>query len=192
MANISARNATPATVYIAASGAGTDVDPHIPYHQGQGAAGASTVGNPLRVGGRAKTAQPTAVTDGQAAEVLLNTIGAQVVLNGQVPELCWSYAVSAAITNTADNAVTAAGGAGIRSYCTGVQVFSGSATATQVVLKDGSTVIWRGYLPASATAAPVQCVFNPPIRTTANTALNFACITTGTSTIVSAQGYYAP
>jgi hypothetical protein len=37
-----------------------------------------------------------------------------------------------------------------------------------------------------------EIIFTNPIKTTANAALNFACITTGAAVYVNAQGYTAP
>jgi hypothetical protein len=110
----------------------------------------------------------------------------------QIPELEWSYASAAGgIINTTDVALAAAAGAGLRRYITSMTLSNNSATATEVVLKDGAaTVIWRGHLPANAPN--VQITFENPLRTTAATALNFACITTAAAVYVNAQGYTAP
>jgi hypothetical protein len=37
-----------------------------------------------------------------------------------------------------------------------------------------------------------EVIFENPLKTTANTALNFACITSGAAVYVNAQGYTAP
>lgn len=61
----------------------------------------------------------------------------------------------------------------------------------EVVLKDGtSTVIWRGYIAANEPLK--QILFPTPLQSTANTALNVACINAGTQICISAQGYKAP
>jgi hypothetical protein len=51
--------------------------------------------------------------------------------------------------------------------------------------------MWRQMLPA-AMAAPVNIVFPTPLRGSAATAVNFACLTTGAQVYVNAQGYVAP
>ena len=94
--------------------------------------------------------------------------------------------VTAAITNTADTAVIASGGAGVRNYVTGVTLVNSSATATVVELKDGSTVIWRGYAPANGTSS---AQFLTPLKGTAATAINAACLTTATNTYVTCVGF---
>ena len=87
-------------------------------------------------------------------------------------------------------ALVAAAGAGLRRYICSLQLSNNSAVATEVVLKDGATIIWRGHLSANAPMAEI--IFENPLRTTANTALNFACITTGAAVYVNAQGFTAP
>ena len=66
-----------------------------------------------------------------------------------------------------------------------------ATVATEVVIKDGATVIWRQPL-AAAMPAPVEIIFPTPLRGTAATAVNFACLTTGAQVYVNAQGYAAP
>jgi hypothetical protein len=118
--------------------------------------------------------------------------GRQITRLNSIPENEWQYAAaSGGITNTTDVALVAAQGAGIKNYLTGLSVANANATASEIVIKDGaSTVIWRMYLAANA---PIQSIrFSTPLQSTANTALNVACITTGTQTYISAQGYKAP
>lgn len=100
----------------------------------------------------------------------------------------WAYAgVTGGITNTADVALMAAAGAGVRNFLHSIQWKNTSTVASEIVVKDGATVIWRGHVSASMTVMD-GWTFDPPLRGTANTALNVAMLTTGTATIVSAQG----
>lgn len=101
----------------------------------------------------------------------------------------WGYAgASGGILNTTDVAIKTAAGAGVRNYISSLQFKNTAAVASEIVVKDGSTVIWRGHVSASMTFHELV-TFNPPLRGTANTALNVAMLTTATATIVSAQGY---
>lgn len=104
----------------------------------------------------------------------------------------WSYAAAASgITDTSDVAIKAAV-AGQRNFLTSLQVKNTHATvATEVVVKDGSTVIWRGRCPAVMLTGD-NINFQPPLAGSTNTALNVACITTGAAVYVSAQGYVSP
>lgn len=101
----------------------------------------------------------------------------------------WAYpGVTGGLTTTADTIVMAAGGAGVRNFVHGLQYSNSSATASEIVIKDNATVIWRGMAPASMTGQ-ICVTFDPPLRGTANTALNVAMITTGTATRISLQGH---
>ena len=139
------------------------------------------------------SANPTAVTTGRGIDLLATLIGALVNKPFSIPEADWQYAAAAGgIINTTDVVLRAAAAAGIRNYVTSIDVRNAHPTvATEVVIKDGATVIWRQLLPA-AMAAPVEITFPTPLRGTAATAVNFACITTGAQVYVNAQGYAAP
>ena len=100
----------------------------------------------------------------------------------------WQYAAaSGGITDTTDVAVRAAS-TSERGYVTGIQLRNANAVATEFVIKDGATVIWRTSLPASMTA-PVVVSFATPLRGSVNTALNVACITTAAQVYANVQGY---
>lgn len=158
--------------------------------QGVAAHDAVVAGNPNRVAGRALSAAYTTVTTGDVADLITTLQGVLVTRPWQIPELEWSYAAAAGgVINTTDVVLAAAAGAGLRRYVTSIQLSNNSATATEVVLKDGATIIWRGMLPANAANASVT--FENPLRTTANAALNFACITTAAAVYVNAQGFTA-
>lgn len=100
----------------------------------------------------------------------------------------WNFAVTAPITGVADTAIKASAGTGINNYLTGIQLINTAAVATEVVIKAASTIIWRGFLPASMTQ-PFAIAFGTPLKTGSSQAINFAAITTGASIYVSAQGY---
>lgn len=139
------------------------------------------------------SANPAAVTTARGVDLLATLIGALVSKPFSIPEADWQYAGAAGgITGTADVVIKAAAAAGIRNYLTSLDVRNAHATvATEVVIKDGATVIWRQAL-AAAMAAPVEIVFPTPLRGTAATAMNLACLTTGAQVYVNAQGYAAP
>lgn len=159
---------------------------------GQAAHDAVVNGNPVRMAGRAVAANYAAVASGDVADVITTLVGAQIVKPFSIPEGDWVYAAAAGgIVNTTDVAAKAAAGAGLRNYVTSFQFRNANAVATEFVIKDGATVIWRGYAAANMTA-PEDVILNTPLKTTANTALNVACITTGAQLYFNAQGYVAP
>lgn len=162
---------------------------------GVAAHSAAASGNPLQVGGVVATAVSTAEVAGDTCRLAMTTGGALVQKPYAVPEVDWTYAAaSGGITNTTDVAIKAAAGASIRNYLTAISITNASAVvATEVVVKDGATVIWRGFVGAQTLLNSVVSVtFQTPLRGTANTALNVACITTGAAVYVNAQGYAAP
>ena len=109
--------------------------------------------------------------------------------SGQDTVTPWSYAAaSGGITDTADNTLIAATGAGKANYLTSLQVMNSSATATEVVVKTGSTVLWRARFGVSMIS-PVSIEFKRPLQSANNTSLTVACITNATTTYVNAQGY---
>lgn len=157
---------------------------------GQTAHDGAITGNPVRIGARALTANYATVATGDAADLVATTVGALITKPYTVPELDWQVALTA-ITGVTDNVLKTVGPAGIRNYCTAIQMKNVSATATEVVIKDGTTPIWRGYLPANMSVADA-IVFPTPLRGSTVTSMYFTAITTGANIYVSAQGYQAP
>jgi len=104
----------------------------------------------------------------------------------------WSYAPPATGINasTAPVPVKAAAGASVRNYLASVQFyFRALSVETTLAIMDGTTVIHRVPLPAGVAGGDV-INFNPPLRGTANTALNVAVETSATGAVlVNAQGY---
>lgn len=179
------RSATPTAAATAVSGTGIGV-------VGAAAHDAAISGNPERIAGRAVTANYTAVANGDTADIITTLVGAIVAKPYSIPELDWQYAAAAGgIINTTDVAAKAAAAAGIRNYVTSIQVRNTNAVATEFVIKDGATVIWRTQLPASMAYAQTV-TFPTPLKGTAATAINIACITTGAAVYANLQGYSAP
>lgn len=108
----------------------------------------------------------------------------------------WSYAAaSGGITDTTDVTLAAAPGAGMANYLTDIQLHNSDATvATEVVVKSGSTVLWRIFLPAGRPASltgtmPTSFHFSRPLVADNNTALTAAAITTSAELYINAQGF---
>ena len=144
-------------------------------------------GNPVRVGGRGRTSDVAAVANDDTTDLITDAVGKQVVLPYALPET-FIRGVTAAITTTANTSVIAAQGAGVRIYVTQILVTNeSSGIGTVVEIKDGTTVMYRGF--AAKAGGGFSLTFPVPLRLTANTALQAANITTGSSTYVSASGY---
>lgn len=149
-------------------------------------------GNPVRLAGRAVSADYTSVATGDTAD-LITTLGGKLVTHPYaIPENYVSGATSD-ITTTTSTSVVAAGGVGLRNYITHIVVQNSHATVgTWVNIQDGSggTTIYTLYCAAAGGGASITLPC--PIKTTANTALYAACATTGANVRVSASGYKAP
>ncbi len=124
-------------------------------------------------------------------------LGTRYTGTGHIPgDRKWQVAAPAGgIVDTGDD-VLAAAVTGVQAHCVALQLYnSDTSVSTEVVVKDGSTVIWRVLLPAGRASgdftAPVSFTFPLPLRASTNTALNVAAITTSGEVYVNAQGYYA-
>jgi len=119
--------------------------------------------------------------------IQIDDLGKQVV-SPYAPHVNQKQVALAAITDTNAVALFAAAGAGVRTYLTSITLVNTSATATVVEIRDNVTVIHRVYVPANGSA---QFDFPTPLKGTANTAMNVACVTTATNTFISATAYNA-
>lgn len=118
-------------------------------------------------------------------------IGGRVYINpwGTNPGSMF-YASSSAATDTSTTQIRATSGALYIIYVCSVTINNSSGTATFVKLLDGATEMRRLYVPANGSA---HYEFGScPLRGSPNSDLSFQCITTGTSTIVSANGFVQP
>ena len=157
---------------------------------GAAAHDAAIAGNPIRIAARAITSAYTGVASNDTADLVCTPQGVLITRGNAIPELQWSFASAAGgITGTADVVLAGAAGAGIRRYLTGLTLSNSSATGTEVVIKDGSTVIWRDFVRGNSGTFAVPLA--DAIRSTANTALNIACLTAGAAVYANAQGYTA-
>jgi hypothetical protein len=160
---------------------------------GDAAHDAAIAGNPVRLAGRALTADYTAVAAGDTADIITTLLGKQVVYPYANPNQSWKYAAaSGGITNTTGVTIKAAAGAGVKNYLTDLQIINGHAsTSTDVQIRDGAsgTVVWRGW--AQAAGGGISIHFSTPIPSTANTLFEVACGTTGAAVYVNAQGFTA-
>jgi hypothetical protein len=115
--------------------------------QGDLAVGATdaTSNNPVKVGGTGKTANPTAVTDGQRVAAVFDKQGKQVVV-GAIRNL--KAVQKTSITTTSETTVVTAGGAGVFCDVYAIVVTNKSATAVFVDFKDATAGTTRMTLSA--------------------------------------------
>ncbi len=158
---------------------------------GQTAHDSPVTGSPLRFGNVARTALTPVSLTGDAVDAPATMLGVPIMRPYTIPELEWTYAGAGAVINTTDVALKALLAAN-RQYLTSIQMQNTHATVgTEIVIKDGATVIWRGFAPPDMQALH-EINFNIPLKTSVGAALNFACITTGANVYVNAQGFTAP
>ena len=148
----------------------------------------------VSIGGlEARSTEPTAVADAEATRGISTVLGKQVTIPYSIPNSTWRYAAaSGGITDTSGVTAKAAAGANIINYITRCQIINGdTTTGTDVQIRDGAagTVMWRGWAESSGGGASV--IFDPPLRGTANTLVEVACGTTGSTTYFNLQGYVA-
>ena len=154
---------------------------------GSAAHDAAVSGNPVRLGGRALSANYTTVSTGDTADLVTTLQGILVVKMNQIPELTWAY--QGIIATAATTAAKIAGAAGIRNYVTDVQLQNTGATPTVVQIADGASVLWQLSLPASMTL-PIVVNFQTHLKGTAATALNVITSAAG-NVFTNIQGYQA-
>lgn len=148
-------------------------------------------GNPVKVGGKATSAEPTAVASGDRANFITDLVGKLITLPYSNPENFVSGAITTAMTGTTRTSLVAAPAAGLRNYITTIIVSNAHATVgTDVTINDGDTTTVLMTIPAAAVYGGATITLPVPLRQpTTATALYCANVTTGASTKVSAVGY---
>jgi hypothetical protein len=146
-------------------------------------------GNPLKIGGKAVSTQSgqTAVASGDRSDLVVDLDGTVIERPHTHGDMVSGYAST---TGTGDTSVVAAQGASTYFYCTGWSVANTGSSATLITFKDGS-----GGATLGATIAPAGGGSNfsaggkPLFRSSANTAMHFACGTASTTVHVTLFGY---
>lgn len=146
---------------------------------------------PVKVGGQARSSEPTPVANADRANFITDLVGKQITLPYANPENFVSGAITTAMTGTTSTSLVAAPGAGLRNYITTIIVSNSHATVgTDVIIQDGSGGTTLMTIPAAAVYGGAVINLPVPLRQpTANTAIFCANVTTGASTKVSAVGY---
>lgn len=145
---------------------------------------AADSGNPVKIGGKALTADPTAVATGDRVNALFDKLGKQVVLPNALLEKHGKATSASSITNTTSTSLVAATASVIR-VITAITVSNMHASvATIVNILNGTTVVWHG--PAAALGGGYS-ISGLHLVGTVNTAINVQCVTTGASVRASVE-----
>lgn len=148
-------------------------------------------GEPVKIGGKALSAEASPVAANDRVNAAFDLVGKQIVMPYTNPENIVSGAITTPMTGTTSTSLIAAPAAGLRNYITTIIVSNAHATVgTDVIIQDGSGGTTLLTIPAAAVYGGAVINLPVPLRQpTANTALFCANVTTGASTKVSAVGY---
>jgi hypothetical protein len=145
-------------------------------------------GNPVKIGGQARTTDATAVASADRVNLIADTLGKQVVLIGAVNDL--HVRGTATYTGTAASDLIAAAGAGVRIAVMSVLVTNAHATvSTKVEIRDGTTVKIQGNAQAAGGGFSFNGGGTPLFISTANAAVTGRCVTTGADVDITVTGY---
>jgi hypothetical protein len=134
---------------------------------GDTASGSVDANNPVKIGGVARTTNPTAVTTGQRVNAIFDKLGKQVVV-GAIRELKGRQKTS--ITSGSAITVVTAGGVGVFNDVYAIVVTNKSATNVFVDFSDGSGTVMTLATPASDTRGFTVAVDSAMVQSTAATA----------------------
>jgi hypothetical protein len=144
-------------------------------------------GNPVKIGGKARTTNPTAVADLDRVDATYDDIGRQVVVLNQVRDL-EVHQTTTITASTAETTILTAAAAGVFHDITLITIANTSATATRVDIRDATagSVIWSMYVPAGQQIGANITV--PVKQTTAANNWTATCITSLTDLRLFVQG----
>jgi hypothetical protein len=154
---------------------------------GTAAEDSAASGNPVSVGGQARTGLPAStIVNGDAVRLTQSISGQAIVKNFAAREL--DFGVNQTVTTNSQTAIRAAQGASIRQNITSIKFQNTNATATTLTIQDGSTTLDVISVPASMTL-PVQLNYPTPLFGTGNAALNYTAGTTGANILLQTTGF---
>lgn len=154
---------------------------------GTAAEDSAASGNPVSVGGQARTGLPAStIVNGDAVRLTQSVSGQAIVKNFAPRDL--DFVVNQTVTTNTQTAIRAAQGANIRQNITAIKFQNTNATATTLTIQDGSTTLDVISVPASMTL-PIQFSYPTPLFGTANAALNYTAGTTGANILLQTTGF---
>jgi hypothetical protein len=127
---------------------------------GNVANGAVDAGNPIKIGGQARTTNPTGVTDADRVDAIFDKVGRPIVTLGHCRELITRNHIT--LTTTTETTLLAAGGAGVFHDLVALTLANTSATATTVSIRDATAGTVRISIRLAAGAneiIPLSFVF---------------------------------
>lgn len=150
--------------------------------QGVAGSGTTVAGSPVLMGARAATASPTAVTDGQAVDIMTDKIGRIINAGYAIPENQLNGFASS--TGTTATTLIASPGSAISIFLTDLEVSNSSSIASILTLNDPASI--QLLVPAGGGR---EIHLQTPVKLAANTPLTFTSGTAVSSILVGAQGF---
>jgi hypothetical protein len=147
---------------------------------------AADSGNPMKVGGKARTTNPTAVADGDRVDCFRDDVGRSVVVMNQCRDLVGTQQTTIT-SSTSETTIVTAGGAGVFNDLTSLAITNSSATALIVTLKDSTAGTTRGIYAIAANGGIVLTFPTPKAQGTANNNWTLTCGTSVASIYVVAE-----
>ncbi len=134
--------------------------------QGDVANGVTDAGNPVKIGGIAQTANPTAVTTGQRVNAWFSKTGKQVVMISAPRDLVVQQHTEIASSSVETTFLTA-GASGIFHDITHLTITNQTATATNITIKDATSGTTRKIIALPASGGITEDFTVPWTQTTA-------------------------
>lgn len=158
------------------------------FTAGNIASGTSDSGNPVEIGGQARTTELTAVSSAQRVLAVFDKVGKQIVLPFSNPENFISGTNTS--TGTSGVSVIAAQGAGVKIYVTGIFCANtGSTTSLITIQQDPAGSPTTLAYTINPNGGGSNLVFNPPLVVAANKAVGFTPGSASTTQYVTITGY---
>lgn len=136
------------------------------FNQGSIANNVADAGNPLKVGGVARTANPTANTALTRVDAFFDDVGRQITVLNQVRDLVGVQATT--VTVNTETTIVTAGGAGVFNDLTSLTITNSSATAVAVTLRDSTAGTTRAIYAIAANGGITIPFSTPMPQATAN------------------------
>ena len=152
--------------------------------QGIALSGTAVSGAPVLVGARAATADPTAVANGQAVDIMTDKIGRFINAGFAIPE----NNIEGSVTSTATAVATiiASPGTGLALSITDLMFSNTGGVDTKVTINNGASFAFA--VPGTLSFGGREVHVKTPIKLAANTALTFT-MTPATTLIANALGF---
>ena len=166
------------TVFTSMSGNAVTVSGNIVSVVGNVAAGATDTGNPVKIGGLAKTTLPTPVTDGQRVDALFSEHGKLIVLLNNYRNNITQNRVTIASSNAETTILTAI--SGVLLDLTSLDITNSTATAGTVTIRDATAGTARAIYNLASNGGIIK-IWPVPFKQT--TAANNWTATVSTSTV---------